>query len=176
MNWDSASALLGLNGTFQEADVKNAYRSKALELHPDRQGQTLEAHLKMVELNQAHNLILAGLRMKVEARPLPRQRADDERDYGLYKQAMTNFRRVHPSSWIRVSAAGLFDPSVSEAKVPVTEGILEAIASISSAFSLFSRLVNDFPDSKWRADSLEKLGELEKMAARYRTMLKNSVG
>jgi len=45
---------------------------------------------------------------------------------------------------------------------------------MSSAFSLFSQVVNDYPHSQWRFDSAAKLIQLEKMATRYKTMLKNA--
>ena len=174
MNIDESRRLLELPSNFAEDDLKRAYRSKALELHPDRHGATLEAHWSMIELNQAHNLLLAGLRQNDQADNSGARNTKSPQDYDLYKRAMTSFRRIHPSIWIKTSEVGLFDRSGNVEKLPVTEGILEALASMSTAFSLFSQVVNDFPLSPWRADSSDKLAQLEKMATRYKAMLKNT--
>jgi hypothetical protein len=174
MNIASALEVLELTDPFNEDELKKAYRAKALEYHPDRNCETLEAHWNMIELNQAHNLVLASLRQKERHLGSTAENTKEQKDYDLYKQAMTSFRRVHPTAWIKTSEAGLFDRSGNVERLPVTAGVLEALASISSAFSGFSQLVNDFPESIWKADSKAKLTELEKMAKRYRTMFENA--
>lgn len=171
MNLEAARALLGLASSSTEDDLKKAYRARALELHPDCQGSSLEAHWEMLELNQAHNLLREEFRRRSGSRQDP---LDSEEDYNVYKRAVGYFQRIHPSIWIKTTEAGLFDRSGNQERIPVTEGILEALGAMNTAFVLFSQVVNDFPRSVWRADASAKLAQLEKMAARYKTMLKNA--
>ncbi|KIM91679.1 hypothetical protein PILCRDRAFT_58019, partial [Piloderma croceum F 1598] len=54
--------LLGIGLETSEADIRKAYRTRSLKVHPDRNPNDPNAAKKFHELNQAYELLLDPLR------------------------------------------------------------------------------------------------------------------
>jgi curved DNA-binding protein CbpA len=166
-----ARAVLGLTTTFSDAELRTAYHRKAKELHPDLATDEPAAHLNMIGVNQAYNLLRTTVGRQVPDPQAANRRQDD---YKPYRSGVGVFERIHPSEWVKVSRNGLFDPNALEQKVERSVAYRMAIKRIGEAYQLFSELVNGFPESMWANDSRDKLKQLDKMLDRYRKMSNNA--
>lgn len=165
-----ARHVLRLNISFTESELRNAYRLKSKEFHPDIACDQSIAHLQMIEINQAYNL----LRSKFTDLSLNHQTIRSVKsDYELYRRGIDVFERIHPSEWIRVTKNGLFDPSAIEQRLESNDAYQAATLRISEAYQIFSELINNYPNSMWVVDSCDKLKMLDKMIVRYKKMMEN---
>jgi len=162
--------ILGLNVSFSDFELRNAYHLKAKETHPDISSDATWAHLHMIEVNQSYNLLRSTLG-KIISRPQTTKPVKS--DYELYRTGVSIFERIHPSEWVKVTTAGLFDPSVLEQKVESSVAFQIATKRIDEAYQIFTELIDEFPDSMWATDSRDKLKSLDKMLIRYKKMMEN---
>jgi TolA-binding protein len=94
--------------------------------------------------------------------------------YALYKAGIAHFARIHPSAW---------NEGESRLKTPIPgdgaemyrlrRRVLTLIGDFPRAYQYFSQVASDYPDSPWAADSLDKLGRIEAMTARYRQIIES---
>jgi len=165
-----ARTLLGLNFSFSDFELRTAYHLKAKETHPDISSDESLAHLHMIEINQAYNLLRSTLGQTISS---PQTNKPLKSDYELYRSGVSVYERIHPSEWVKVTKTGLFDPSVLEQKVESSVAFQMATKRIGEAYQIFSELINEFPNSIWAIDSRDKLKSLDKMLIRYKKMVKN---
>ena len=170
MTINKARQILGLNASFSNDELRTAYHLKAKDLHPDIASDESAAHLHMIEVNQAYNFLRSRLGQP-DLRPRPTK--PENSDYALYRKGVSIFEKIHPSEWVRVTRAGLFDPSVLEQKVETSVAFQKATSRIGEAYQIFSELVNEFPDSMWATDSRDRLQMLDRMLIRYMKMVEN---
>jgi curved DNA-binding protein CbpA len=194
-----ALSILALSPRYTMDQLKAAYRRAAKESHPDlvftsesasasafesRVAEGEAGHLRMIEVNQAYNLLRSALArasagqgeaaLANRSPPLrPGTAAQPKADYQVYKRGVELFDRIHPSAWVQVGKAGLFDPNALREKQREADAFRQALAWIAQAYRLFSELIADYPDSIWVADAEDRLKSLEKMLILYKKMAAN---
>ena len=156
--------ILGLGETFTCEELKKAFRSKSKQFHPDRNSDSLNSHLAMIRLNRAY----ANLRKDTEEeRPQAIRPETRDAAYQIYREGISQFQSIHPSQWIYLSREGLFDPAAANTRGEVPSIIRTMITRMARAYHCFSRVAEEYGNSPWHADSVRRMGEIEKMTGRY---------
>jgi len=165
-----ARRILGLPPRFSDTELRDAYRVKAKESHPDIARDKAVAHSHMIEINRAYDLLR---RDRTDRRPNRGNSGAANGDYELYRSGIDVLRRIHPSEWLRVSKDGLFDPAAIERLAEDRDAFQAAIQRTGEAYRIFSELIRDYPDSMWAPDARDKLRTLDTMIIRYKKMMEN---
>lgn len=156
--------ILGLNESFSHEELKKAYREKSKELHPDKNKDTLKSHLAMIKLNQAYS----NLQKQLKEKPLLKmEKQTKDLAYSIYKDGIQKFQNIHPSKWKSYSIDGLFDPGAINTHSETPSIIQSLITEMAKAYHSFSLIINEYVNSPWFADSMNKMKEIEKMTQRY---------
>jgi hypothetical protein len=93
--------------------------------------------------------------------------------YAYYKQGYNIFRKIHPSAFC-TSTKNLFDVWVNKVRDEEAAKIVEKmIESFPKAYYYFSLVADEYPDSMWAPDSLEKIKTIEKMTPLYVKILRS---
>lgn len=91
--------------------------------------------------------------------------------YAYYKLGFAIFSRIHPSAFWS-STKDLFDVWVNRVRDRDAAKIVEKmIESFPKAYYYFSVVVDEYPDSIWAPDSIEKMNKIEKMTPLYAKIL-----
>lgn len=165
-----ARRILGLPPRFSDTELRDAYRVIVKEFHPDIACDKAMAHLHMIEINQAYNLLRGDRTVRSHTRG---NGGSASGDYELYRSGIDVLRRIHPSEWLRVSKDGLFDPAAIERLAEDREAFQAAIKRTGEAYRIFSELIRDYPGSMWAPDARDKLKTLDTMIIRYKKMMEN---
>src|SRR5512133_917590 len=192
--------LLGIAETRDPKLVKEAFRARAKELHPDIAraelgDDPLVRHLLFVALTQAYGRVLSGIeaappRPGPSHGPSPRQPIAkggqgapvDEtslaphRDpaYALYKSAMRFFMAIHPAAWTaQPSEASAPSTARGAEDEAMRAKVMELVRLFPKAYYYFSLVVTDYPDSPWAADAREKMGTIERRTASYKRIIES---
>ncbi len=95
--------------------------------------------------------------------------------YVLYKNGMNIFLKIHPSQWktgnTGVIATEIGDDEESQKKSK--ELVIGLVRLFPKAYYYFSLVVNEYPDSPWYADSVEKMNLIEKRMNRYKKIIQS---
>jgi hypothetical protein len=186
--------ILGIGWTLDPAVVKEAYRARAKELHPDlanpdeEDESLLERHLRFIALSQAYRRILAGLsrRPTVAHRtqpPRPTTKAGPSSTalmphgdpaYALYRTGMKLYMAIHPSAWDQGARILANDPSSDGGEDEVMRAkVGELILLFPRAYYYFSLVVTEYPDSPWAADARDKMETIERRSPAYARILES---
>lgn len=156
--------ILGLNESFSRKELKEAFRRKSKQFHPDQNQDNLNSHLAMIRLNQAYS----NLKKQVKENPfLNEEKQTKDLSYFIYKDGIQKFQSIHPSKWKSYSIDGLFDASaiITHEETPLI--IQSLITVMAEAYNCFSIIINEHENSPWYSDSMRKMSEIEKLTQRY---------
>jgi hypothetical protein len=189
--------LLGMAETRDPRLVKEAFRARAKELHPDIPRDELGAdplkrHLLFIALTGAYRRILSN----IEAAPQPPCQADSgaqrppsaraargeeagtalrphsDPAYAFYKNAMRYYMAIHPSAWEprpSVPSERYADRGAEEEAM--RKKVEELVTLFPKAYYYFSVVVTEYPGSPWAADARDKMALIERRTAGYKRIL-----
>lgn len=158
--------ILGLKGPCSYEELKQAYRNKSKELHPDKNTDKLNSHLAMIRLNKAYTNLKKNFSETGKGLEKEKKEGKDQA-YAIYKDGILKFQNIHPSKWKSYSIDGLFDAGAITTH-PEAQLVIETlIADMAEAYRLFSVIVNEHKNSSWYFDSLDKMREIEILTPRY---------
>ena len=156
--------ILGLNESFSYEELKKAFRIKSKQLHPDKNQDNLKSHLAMIRLNQAYS----NLQMQLKEIPLySEEKKIKDLAYSIYKKGIQQFQNIHPSKWKSYSIDGLFDSSAVNTHSETPSIIQSLITEMAEAYHCFSIIINEYENTPWYSDSMNKKKEIEKLTLRY---------
>jgi hypothetical protein len=191
--------ILGIAETSDPRLVKEAFRSRAKELHPDhaREGSCedpMERHLLFVALTQAYRRVMSslgdargpGVERRAKAPEAAPKRAQTDTSlgtslaphgdpaYAYYKTAMRFYMAIHPSAWT-------IDPNLpSEPRAArgageeeMREKVRKLVRLFPKAYYYFSVVATEYPDSPWAADAMDKMKTIERRTASYKRIIES---
>ncbi len=177
--------VLGIPETADAGAVKEAYRKRVKELHPDSSpdGETVRNHFLFIEVCNAYRRLSARLSARVAGGDRTGAiggdpaggRASGGKDpgYEFYKKGMDLFMRIHPSAWTD-SPISLKPPrSAGDDDARSRERLASVTRLFPKAYYCFSVVVSEFPESPWAADARRKMDEIEERSKRYRRILES---
>ena len=156
--------VLGLDNSFTYEELKKAFRKKSKQFHPDINKDTLNSHMAMIRLNQAYSNLLKTID-KTSGNNSVSPAKDNA--YSVYKEGINRFQNIHPSKWKTFSKKGLFDSGAVKTNSDTPSVIQTLITEMAEAYHSFSTIVNEYENSPWYTDSLDKMCEIERMTKRY---------
>jgi hypothetical protein len=189
--------VLGVPADASREQIRKAYRLRVMENHPDRfppERKPLQ-ELATIALTEAYNALMSGAAGRAAAEKTSvdaaRRRKHDTgapvpenppvaalalpRDpaYAWYKQGFINFSlAIHGIAAVnRKIAAGRSLPS--RRRFNTAEYFGTSLAYLRAAHGYFTRVVEDYTESVWVADSRFKLRRIEGLTAIYRRILRN---
>lgn len=172
-----------------EADVAKSYRQLVKRYHPDRcTDPSLRAAYERItaEINVRYGARLKRAVSRDAKRHAPA--ADvrvvgvpatvNDQAYAYYRQGIEIYRRIYPTHLAKVTVA---DKLFSRAYNNLTaEEILPVVESVLRQFPLavwcFRRVLTEYPQSPWAADSRDKIGFLKRLHRRYEVIAENLCG
>jgi hypothetical protein len=183
-------SILGIAETRDPRLVKEAFRARAKELHPDMigsGGDPLEGHYLFIALVRAYRRALAGCASpKAPARsgaeedrpaasaagPVPPARTRGEgflalhKDpaYVLYRTGMRYYMAIHPAAW---NLGSRTSDEEMKAKVGKLLGLFP------KAYYYFGLVTSEHADSPWAADARDKMDVIERRSSAYRKILES---
>jgi DnaJ-class molecular chaperone len=147
--------LFGLSSGATLEEVKNAYKRLAKNNHPDRftdAEQKKKQELMMMKINEAYDLIVAGIENSEKKDHSVSARNDGEKtetDYSLYKDGIEIYKKY-------------FDSFFQLFSKRVLRTVGEKVTNLAKAKAIFIRLVREYPESDWISDTKDKLKNIEK--------------
>ena len=177
--------LLGIPETSDIAVIKNAYRRRVKEIHPDTAGQTdpLKNHLLFIQINHAYKRLLnqtktdRGNKVRVAGTSTTNNAITAHKDpaYVFYKTGMKYFMRIHPSQW-NLETQGRLNtpiPGQEQDQEKIRAKVRELTRSFPKAYYYFSMVAHEYPDSSWAADSQAKMTLIEERTLRYKKIIES---
>ena len=169
--------ILGIEKNCSLVQLKNAYREKVKQFHPDiiESDDKYNAHIRMIEINEAYTSIKKNI-LETYSNSNIEIEKNDENDYAIYRKGIKLFQSIHPSKWKKMTLEALFKPNFIQSNSEETTKIIrKLINNLSESYYYFSIIVNEYPKSNWSIDSKEKMIEIEKMTTRYKRILESYI-
>jgi hypothetical protein len=177
--------ILGIEETADSQVIKQAYRKRVKETHPDYSSEedSIKNHLLFIQINQAYNRLVKKIKDPNPAviqtsDPYPTANSLQEHQdpaYVFYKTGMTHFMKIHPSQWNsqkRISD-GTIPPMGEEERQERKAKVMELIKLFPKAYYYFSIVVHEYPDSPWNADASDKMKMIEERTRIYIKILES---
>ncbi|MBN1525088.1 MAG: DnaJ domain-containing protein [Spirochaetales bacterium] len=147
MTIDHCRVLFGISESATLQQVKDAYRKRVKQHHPDQFADD-EDKLKQTgilgSINEAYRILLEHYRSFQKKDP-----ATAGSDYNLYKKGL-EYYQIYFDSFFQLFA---------KRKVKTAN---EKTARLKRAVFYFNKLMQDYPGSEWVNDVKEKLKDIEK--------------
>jgi hypothetical protein len=175
--------LLGIPETQDGTVIKNAYRRRVKEIHPDIAGKTdpLKNHLLFIQINHAYKRLLNQTksnrenRVRVDRAATTKNAVTVHKDpaYVFYKTGMKYFMQIHPSQWNLETQRRLNTPipGKEQDQEKIRAKVRELARSFPKAYYYFSMVAHEYPDSLWAADSQAKMTVIEERTLRYKKII-----
>jgi curved DNA-binding protein CbpA len=171
--------ILGIEPTSDLQAIKQAYRRRVKETHPDNSSpeDSLKNHLLFIQINQAYNRLKNGKKIPSPETIAPPQsqiskdslQKHSDPAYAFYKAGMNYFMKIHPSQWHQ--RENDFDanklPMDEEEREAKRNKVLELMKLFPKAYYYFSIVAHEYPDSPWTCDALEKMKLIEERTRVY---------
>lgn len=166
-------------------DIRRAYRKLVMENHPDRypSDQKHIQELRLVTMTEAYRFLMTELTGPA-APPAPAAKPREAsarsgqvarpRDpaYAYYKQGFINFS-------VAVHGIAEMNRIIAKQKATgfkpyrVAQDFANSLSLLDAAHGYFARVVEEYDDSVWSADSRAKLRRIERFTAIYKRILAN---
>ncbi len=190
--------VLGVRADATREQIRQAYRLRVMENHPDRfppERKPLQ-EMATIALTEAYNALMSGAADRTREENVSAETARHARRhetaapatenapaaaltrprdpaYAWYKQGFINFSlAIHGIAAVnRKIAAGRALPS--RRRFNTAEYFGTSLAYLRAAHVYFTRVVEDYAESVWVADSRFKLRRIAGLTAIYRRILRN---
>jgi curved DNA-binding protein CbpA len=183
--------VLGVEAGATRPDIRRAYRLRVMENHPDRfpPGSKARQELVMISLGEAYAALMSlpGGKRETDAAGCgegPREALGSRaalgplRDpaYAYYKQGFVNFSiAVRGIAEVSRAAGDKRLPSFSP-RYRASQDVASSLRLLGAAGGYFTKVVERYPGSVWRADAEHKLARIGRFTRLYTTILANLGG
>jgi len=183
--------VLGVAADAARQDIRRAYRLRVMENHPDRfpPGSKARQELVMIALGEAYAALMSlpGGKREADAAGIgegPREAGGSPaalgplRDpaYAYYKQGFVNFSiAVRGIAEVSRAAGDKRLPSFSP-RYRASQDVASSLRLLGAAGGYFTKVVERYPGSVWRADAEHKLARISRFTRLYTTILANLGG
>lgn len=183
--------ILGIPPTNDPAIIKKAYHKRVLQLHPDicDENKRIKNHYIFVQVCNAYKRLSnsKGVNRQNTVRETQRRTVQIDRTdnvvvhkdqaYVYYKQGISLFSKIHPSQW-RTERNGLISTKIAGDDITqkeIQDKIIKLVSLFPQAYYYFSIVVNEYPDSVWVQDAMEKMKIIEERMNRYKNIIESFV-
>jgi len=181
--------ILGIHETNNTQVIKEAYRKRAKELHPDSaiDSAKIQNHYIFIEVCKAYQRLIKRTSKALvdnDSRPFVTPNSTIEKGlvqhkdqaYIFYKQGMILFNKIHPSSWNESLKSLSSTTSLNIEEKKTKDRLKDVIKLFPKAYYYFSIVVNEYPASVWSEDAKNKMGIIEERSKRYKAILESFKG
>ena len=193
--------LLGIEETLDIAVIKKAYRARVKQLHPDttENEKLINNHFLLVEVCKAYQRLISSApknnparakrgapSVPVSASVAPRAGMSQsgmnravvkhvDPAYAYYKSGIEIFKKIHPNEWkneersVIATEIGTDEKEQREAR----QRVIDLVSLFPKAYYYFSVVANEYPESVWAADSIEKMSLIEARMVRYKSIIES---
>lgn len=188
--------ILGVHELSGLKEIRAAYCSKARLYHPDlpENRNTLNNHLRMIQLNLAYNTFKSQFRNSLEStqpmhttkapprEPVHYQQSEQKEGltlykdpaYSYYKRGHRYYTQINPSRWVYLQEKESQDVGPSDHLMDeVLRRIKETIDFFPKAYYNFSIVASEYPGSLWYDDAKAKMRKIEKLTPIYMKILES---
>lgn len=174
-------SILKPDESFSSDQIKGIYRKLVKENHPDLfpEEKRREQNLILMEINEAYLIVLS----KTDKNTNSSFKASDtlsnfrdltphqNPDYAYYRTAFRLYQEgqfvFNSSRYSLKNLKKTFDTDTHS----ILKTARKALNLYILSFRYFSKIVNEYPESIWKADSLEKLDYIIKLNERYNKII-----
>lgn len=180
--------ILGITPTDDLSIIKKAYHKRALQLHPDlcNESERIRNHYIFAQVCTAYKRLSKNksTAQKNVVKQSAKQTAGTntivvhkDQAYAYYKQGIVLFEKIHPSQW-KTERKGLISTKIAgddTTQKEIQAKIIKLVSLFPKSYYYFSIVVNEYPDSIWVQDSMEKMKLIEERMNRYKDIIKSFV-